>query len=370
MVNPEHLTKLKEGVERWNQWRKEYPDVQPDLTLADLRGMDLSKANLRWAKLDRAQLAGAHLKECDLWRAYLVQANLGAADLSSAFAIGAHFGRASLRDANLSDAVLRNASFRDADLRSADLSNADLVGSNLFQADCDHVRFHGAKMGGTHLSWTSCRSVTGLESVTHEGPSTIGFEMVHIYHHEFPESFFRGMGVPQALISFARSFTPHPVDFHSCFISYSTSDEDFAHRLYADLQDNNVRCWFAPHDIRAGRKLHEQIDQAIRVHDRMLLILSEPSMASEWVRTEIAYARQKESIEKRKVLFPISVVPFSKIREWKCFDPDTGKDSAREIREYFIPDFSTWKEDYSYKEAFQRLLQDLRADEEKADING
>jgi len=26
-----------------------------------------------------------------------------------------------------------------------------------------------------------------------------------------------------------------------------------------------------------------------------------------------------------------------------CFDADTGKDSAREIREYFIPDFSNWK---------------------------
>jgi hypothetical protein len=39
----------------------------------------------------------------------------------------------------------------------------------------------------------------------------------------------------------------------------------------------------------------------------------------------------------------------------------TGKDSAREIREYFIPDFSNWKDHDSYQEAFQRLLSDLRA---------
>jgi hypothetical protein len=29
-----------------------------------------------------------------------------------------------------------------------------------------------------------------------------------------------------------------------------------------------------------------------------------------------------------------------RVREWRCFDGDTGKDSAREIREYFIPNFS------------------------------
>jgi hypothetical protein len=33
-----------------------------------------------------------------------------------------------------------------------------------------------------------------------------------------------------------------------------------------------------------------------------------------------------------------------------------GKDSAREIREYFIPDFSEWKEHDKYKKAFERLL--------------
>jgi hypothetical protein len=47
-----------------------------------------------------------------------------------------------------------------------------------------------------------------------------------------------------------------------------------------------VRCWFAPHDIQSGKKLHEQIDEAIRLHDKLLLILSPHSMQSEWVKTE------------------------------------------------------------------------------------
>ena len=31
MANPEHVEILKEGVEAWNQWRKDNPGVRPDL---------------------------------------------------------------------------------------------------------------------------------------------------------------------------------------------------------------------------------------------------------------------------------------------------------------------------------------------------
>jgi len=116
-----------------------------------------------------------------------------------------------------------------------------------------------------------------------------------------------------------------------------------------------------PHDIRAGRKIHEQIDEAIRIYDKVLLILSGASMLSEWVSTEISKARRRERLEKRRMLFPISLVPYEAVRDWECFDSDAGKDSAREIREYFIPDFSNWKDHDSYHKAFDRLLRDLKA---------
>ena len=125
----------------------------------------------------------------------------------------------------------------------------------------------------------------------------------------------------------------------SCFISYSTKDQSFADRLHADLQNMGVRCWFAPHDIQGGKKIHEQIDEVIRVYDRLLLILSAHSMNSEWVKTEIAKARKRELQEKRRMLFPIRLVDFDTLRDWECLDADSGKDSAREIREYFIPEF-------------------------------
>jgi hypothetical protein len=85
-------------------------------------------------------------------------------------------------------------------------------------------------------------------------------------------------------------------------------------------------------------------------------------MASEWVRTEIAKAGKRELREQRRMLFPVRLVAFETLRDWECFDADTGKDSAREIREYFIPDFSRWKDHDSYLKALDELLRDLEAD--------
>ena len=88
-------------------------------------------------------------------------------------------------------------------------------------------------------------------------------------------------------------------------------------------------------------------------------------MESEWVKTEIAKARKRELREERRVLFPMRLVDFDSLRDWECFDADTGKDSAREIREYFIPDFSNWKQHDSYQQAFESLLRDLKAETRK-----
>jgi hypothetical protein len=180
---------------------------------------------------------------------------------------------------------------------------------------------------------------------------------------KIPEIFLRGTGVPEPFIAHMQSLVAamESVQFYSSFISYSSKDQVFAERLHADMIAKGLRCWFAPHNRAGGKKIHEQIDQAIQVHDRLLLILSEHSMSSEWVKTEIAHARQKELNQNRQVLFPISLIDYEKVKEWKCFDVDTGKDSAREIREYFIPDFSDWKDHNSYRKAFEQLLRDLKA---------
>jgi hypothetical protein len=139
--------------------------------------------------------------------------------------------------------------------------------------------------------------------------------------------------------------------------------------FYQDLNRAGVRCWFAPHSAELGRKLHEQIDEAIRMHEKVLLILSTSSMQSEWVKTEIAKARKREVDKGLQVLFPISLVPFRTIRQWECFDADTGKDSAREVPEYLIGDFSNWEVQEVYQKELTRLVRDLKPKSSSEQLN-
>jgi hypothetical protein len=115
--------------------------------------------------------------------------------------------------------------------------------------------------------------------------------------------------------------------------------------------------------LRVVQKLHEQIESAIQLYDRLLIVLSDNSMRSEWVMTEIRNARRVELEETRRKLFPIRLVDFDSVREWRCFDAETGKDWRVEVREYFVPDFSNWRERDAFEASFSRLLIDLKAEE-------
>lgn len=94
MANDEHLKILLAAISsgdfsRWNQWRRDNPNLVPDLKAAelqnmDLRGADLSRADLKYAQLQRADLTGANLTGVDLRFAELRGANFTRARLTHA----------------------------------------------------------------------------------------------------------------------------------------------------------------------------------------------------------------------------------------------------------------------------------------------
>jgi uncharacterized protein YjbI with pentapeptide repeats len=63
MANQEHLDILKQGVAMWNWWRQKYPEIQPDLSSANLYGTDLHAADFSGADVRRANLISAFLYE-------------------------------------------------------------------------------------------------------------------------------------------------------------------------------------------------------------------------------------------------------------------------------------------------------------------
>ncbi len=146
MANEEHLAILRQGVDAWNQWRKESPEVTPDLS-----GADLIEAHLHQAYLRGTNLAGANLREAYLSLADLNEANLRGANLGGANLIRARFCGADLSGANLSEANLRGA-----DLSEANLSRTDLFGTFFTQANLSLANLTQAKLEGATLIQTNC----------------------------------------------------------------------------------------------------------------------------------------------------------------------------------------------------------------------
>lgn len=367
MANDEHLKILEQGVLNWNDWRKHNPEIEPDLSNSNLSGMRLSRVDLSGANLSRSDLSYSDLGHADLFRADLQHTDLsnsyiGKADLSDAKLIEADLSGVYLGDSKLHRTDLSNAYLWNADLSRADLSGAKLIGAYLSAVVID-TNFSTAHIGWTIFVDLDLSSCLGLDSVEHRGPSTVGIDVFYRSSGKISETFLRNAGVPDDLISYLHSRTAKAIQFYSCFISYSNKDEEFAKRLYSQIRDAHIRVWFAPEDIKGGEKLHEQIDRAIQVHDRLLIVLSENSLQSEWVMTEIRKARKSEIKEGRRKLFPIRLVSMERIRNWECFDSESGKDLAVEVREYFIPDFSDWKNHDAFETAFERLLRDLKANQ-------
>jgi hypothetical protein len=227
---------------------------------------------------------------------------------------------------------------------------------NLSFAELKGADFAGVTMDATVFGDNDLSEVQGLETVHHRGPSTVGIDTILRSRGKIPEDFLRGCGVPEDFIIYMESLVGKPIELYSCFISYSSKDDDFAKRLHVDLQAQKVRCWFAPEDLKIGDKFRTRIDEAVRVHDKLLLVLSKNSVNSAWVEKEVETAFEKEHRQGGKpVLFPIrlddAVV-------------QTDQAWAADIRRTrHIGDFTHWKDHDAYQQAFQRLLRDLKAEQ-------
>ncbi len=328
MANQEHLNILDQGVEAWNKWRKER-HILPDLNEATL-----SKADLTDVNFSEANLIGANLSEATLTGADLSITQLNEADLRKSI----------LHDTNLTTANLTGANLTEASLFWANLRGADLKGANL----------SGATLAFTIFVDTDLSVVTGLEMANHSGPSSIGTDTIYRSQGHIPEDFMRKAGVPDSFIEYMRSLVFKPIDYYTCFISYSSKDSLFARRLYADLQSHGVRCWFAPEDMKIGDKIRHRIDESIRLYDKLLLVLSEHSITSTWVEQEVETALAKEREGQPHILFPIRLddMVMQMTGDWPALIRNTRH----------IGDFTRWKQHDDYQQAFKRLLRDLKAE--------
>ncbi len=379
----------KEGVQKWNEWREENPKaelpslryanlVDVDLRGADLRGADLANVNLGDANLSRAHLSRANLGDADLHGADLRGAKLYGADLHGAGLRGADLRGAKLHGAHLRRADLCGAKLHGAHLRRADLFGALLFEANLCDANLRHAHLSDANMTGANMTGatlagacfldtvvaTDISAVNGLDDIIHLGPSPIDVASILRFKDDLPEKFLRGCGLQEKDIAYFRSRVGSAVRYYSCFISYSTADEEFASRLHNDFQEAGIRCWKWDHDARTGKSLWGEIDQAIRVHEKLVLIASESSLKSPAVNREIERAiRREDQLESKKaagkrdgetdVLFPVRVDDFI-FRDWE-------HERKVDVTKKVVADARGWDTDPAvYAKVRDRLIRDLK----------
>lgn len=101
---------------------------------------------------------------------------------------------------------------------------------------------------------------------------------------------------------------------YDIFVSYSRADIDIVRKLVDDIHANsNARCWVDWNGVESGDQFVDIIINAIDKVDTVLFILSDNSMASEFARKEIDYARNTG-----KKIVPV-VADGGKLRGWFLF---------------------------------------------------
>jgi uncharacterized protein YjbI with pentapeptide repeats len=380
MADKTQLEILKQGRDIWNSWRLDNPDVKIDFSDAELMGANFRSAEIRGADFTIPNLInadfnfnGADLRAAKLNEANLSGANLSETDLRGANLNGANLAYADLRAAKLNEAVLVRVNLGSANLNEADFGDANLSFSDLTNAGLWETVFTGTIFDNITFGSNILINTIGLESIHHYGPSNVDLNTLKYSKGKIPIDFLRGCGLSDLEIEYAKLAAPgldaeqvtkityeiyrlycdQPIQFYSCFISYSSKDQKFAQRLHDDLQNNGVRCWFAPEDLKIGDEFRRRIGQEIRLRDKLLIILSKNSVGSEWVGDEVEKALAEERDAKALKLFPIRLdgAVLKSKDDW-----------AEKIRlRRHIGVFSGWKDEGKYKVAFERLLKDLKA---------
>jgi uncharacterized protein YjbI with pentapeptide repeats len=377
MAIPQHLEVLKKGVQAWNNWRTENPGNEPDLagaklSAADLREANLRETDLRWADLSGANLSGAILNRADLRRAnlsrciflgaklsetnlsetYLSGADLREADLRKAF-----FIRSDLANADLSASDCQRADFRWAYLIKARFNGANLSGANLIEANLTKSELKQANLEEAFVAW-SCfgdndlSDTQGLNEVKHFGPSTIGIDTIYRSKGNIPEAFLRGAGVPEHFISYAGHLNAKAFEYNGCFISFAGNDRNFVDKISDDLQREGIRCWVAPEEMKMGEAIRQEVDQLIRIQDKLLVVFSKFSIESKWIQKELQAAIAEERNQNRAVLFPLRLDNSIMDSEQKWI--------PKLQQTHPIYDFSAWENWEAYYNQFYLLVNDLK----------
>lgn len=245
-----------------------------------------------------------------------------------------------------------NSEFNTGNIKSASFQNSELLENTFKDFGLHDIDYNNATIGNLSLINVSILNPNHLEKVIHRFASYIDANSLLESSQVLPPVFLRGMGIQEQLIEYLPSLAGKAIDFYSCFISYS-KDQNFADRIYSDLQSKGVRCWLYTADMKTGEKLKETIYQAIKMHDKLLVVISANSENSDWVEEEVFKALDEEKKQHKNILFPIMIDNTAL---------ESEKPWIQKIKNSrHIGDFRDWDKNIEkYTKSLDRLLRDLK----------
>jgi hypothetical protein len=103
--------------------------------------------------------------------------------------------------------------------------------------------------------------------------------------------------------------------------------------------------------MRSGDRIRRRLDEEIRRYDKLIVVLSESCLASQWVEQEIESALAHERDKGAAIVIPIRIddVVLGANSGWPALIRNTRH----------IGDFTGWASRTDYQAALERLLRDL-----------
>lgn len=139
--------------------------------------------------------------------------------------------------------------------------------------------------------------------------------------------------------------------YYSCFISYSHEDKEFAEKLYNDLKQCDIKCWFDRKAMKSGDDISAKVGEAIISFDKILVIISQNSLKSLWVFKEITLAENKARESRGPVLMPIKI-------DNHIVEVDNVMTSMFKPQIH-IGNFCDWEDPKNYQKSLDQLLKSL-----------
>ena len=339
------------------------------ITLGNLTGSDFQATTFEDCQFTSTQFQGS-----DFFGAAFKDCVFAACYMSEAFFAHAKFESCLIMQTTMRDSVIFSAKFINTNIdgitfdgfeNATRKATAEIPPQLLAKASdlgAHQNRIDQASLDSTLKLLATRRNIRpSLDGKFHDdGESYADREAKHFSSPAAIESFLRSTSLTKDEIrSFVQKYRAIS-EAKSFFISYSFKDSVVAEQLADRLGRRGCTVWFAPSNMQAGATIAQQLHGGLYEADVLLVLVSESSIGSDWVKREILefYRFQKQHPERR-------LCPLRLDNAWSA-GLDLGSDgdaveASKWFRAHFAPDFSQWRDPISFSAVFDQVARDLDA---------